>query len=93
MITREPPSFKKMWLWCFIMVCAILTAYLGFISLVSVWVGIYHRQQPGFWVPILTGALLFILILLLFLRILRRILAHMKEEDVVHISPRSSFLS
>jgi hypothetical protein len=41
-------------------------------------------HQDGFWVPVLAGAIILIAGLFLFIRVIKRILFHMKEEDVLN---------
>jgi len=58
---------------------------LVFASFVSLWTGFTDMQQDGFWVPVLAGAIMLSAVLFLFIRVTKRILFHMKEEDVLHI--------
>jgi len=83
MIGKEPVSLKKISLWCLIAIFGIVAACLVFISVVSLWAGFVHMQQTGFWVPILGGVLLLVLVVFLFARATKRILSYMKEEDVL----------
>jgi hypothetical protein len=85
MISGEPLSFKKIWLWSLIIALGLIAAYIGFLSLVSIWIGLDHAHQAGFWVPVLVGTSFLMTIFYFFLRITRNILRHMKEEDVVNI--------
>jgi hypothetical protein len=85
MISGEPVSLKKIWLWFLIIVLGLISAYIGFLSLVSVWIGLDHAHQAGFWVPVLVGTSFLMTIFYFFLRITRHILKYMKEEDVVNI--------
>jgi len=84
MIQRQSPTFKKICLWCLITVCSVIAISLVFVSLVSLWTGITHMQQDGFWVPVLSGAIILIADLFFFIRVTKRILFHMKEEDVLN---------
>lgn len=83
MITQEPVSVKKILLWCIIGTSGIVTICLMFISVVSIWTGFTYMKQAGFWIPILGGTLLLFLVLFLFIRATKRILFHMKDEDVL----------
>jgi len=85
MISGEPVSFKKIWLWSLIIALGLISTYIGFLSLVSIWIGLDHAHQAGFWVPVLVGTSFLMTIFYFFLRITRQILKHMKEEDVVNI--------
>jgi hypothetical protein len=85
MNSRDSISFRLIWLWFLILLSGLVTAYLGFVALVSVWVGVAHLNQPGCWVPILAGLFLFIGLCSFFLRILKRLLGRLRNQAVVNI--------
>ncbi len=85
MISHEPLPLKNLGLWSFFLLCALLTAYILFAAIVSIWVGLRHAAQDGFWMPILAGFLSMILVLWPFLRFSRFILNSMKEKDTINI--------
>ena len=85
MTTRENWTPKKMGLWALTALCGLLAVYLGFISLVSVWVGLAHTHQACFWVPVLAGFILLAFSLYAFFRLTRRIMILMREEPSVNI--------
>jgi hypothetical protein len=85
MNSEHPFPAKKIWLWCLIVLCGLLTAYLGFVSLVSVWVGLGHMHQAGFWVPVLAGTLSLMGIFWLYFRLARYLFRHMREENIVNL--------
>ena len=76
---------KKMWLWCIVIASVVTATYLGFISLVFVWIGFTHANQSGFWVPILAGTVSLSGSLWLFFLITRRVLGQIKEKDLLNI--------
>ena len=85
MTYREPLHFKSLSLW-FLLICyGLISAYIAFIGMISIWVGLNHFQQDGFWMPIFIGSIFIITILLLFLRFLTFILNRMKEKEVLNI--------
>lgn len=85
MISHEPLPLKNLGLWSLFLLSAFLAAYIIFAAIVSIWVGLSHVQQDGFWMPILTGILSMILVLWPFLRLSRLILNAMKEKDTISI--------
>jgi uncharacterized membrane protein HdeD (DUF308 family) len=85
MISREPLPLKNLGLWSLFLLSALLTAYIIFATIVSIWVGLSNVQQDGFWMPILAGILSMILAWWLFLRFSRFILNSMKEKDTINI--------
>ena len=76
---------RKIWLWVLIIASGLVAACVGFISIVSIWIGVKHSQQAGFWVPILSGILSFAIMSWLFLWVKKRILRQIKEEDLVNL--------
>lgn len=85
MIPREPLPLKNLGLWSLFLLFALLTAYIVFAAIVSIWIGLSHMQQDGFWMPIIAGILCVILVLWPFLRLSRLILNSMKEKDTINI--------
>jgi hypothetical protein len=90
MISREPLPLKNMGLWSMLLLSALLVAYIIFASIVSIWVGLSHLHQDGFWMPILAGILTMILVLWPFRRLSRLILNSMKEKDTINIETHAS---
>jgi len=85
MISNEPLPLKNLGLWSLFFLAAFLAAYIIFAAMVSVWVGLTHVQQDGFWMPILTGIFVIIVVLWPFVRLSRLILNAMKEKDAISI--------
>ncbi|MGD9032089.1 MAG: hypothetical protein PVJ69_16555 [Desulfobacteraceae bacterium] len=85
MISHEPLPLKNLGLWSLFLLSALLSAYVVFAAIVSIWIGLSHVQQDGFWMPILAGILAMILVLWPFLRFSRLILNSMKEKDTINI--------
>jgi len=83
MILRTSVPFKYIFLWCLITACGVVTAYLCFVSLVSIWIGIAHSHLSGWWAPVLTGTAFLIVVLLAFLRTSKNISAHLKQKDAL----------
>ena len=92
MNSNEQISIRLIWLWCLVFVSALVTVYLGFIAFVSVWVGLGHLDQPGCWVPIVVGLLLFIALCSFFICTLKRLLGRLKGQAVVNISSNSPYV-
>lgn len=85
MISNEPLPLKNLGLWSLFFLSAFFSAYITFAAIVSIWVGLSHVQQDGFWMPILTGILVMIVVLWPFVRLSRLILNAMKEKDTISI--------
>ena len=85
MIKNDPLPLKSIVLRILLFCCALITAYILFISLVSVWVGLNHPQQQGFWMPVAAGAFFMIATLCLFWRLLRSVMRQLKEKDFIDL--------
>lgn len=83
MTYQEPFPLKNLGLWSLLVFSALLTAYIVFVAIVSIWIGLDHSQQDGFWVPILAGTISMMLISWVFLRFSRFILNRMREKDTI----------
>jgi hypothetical protein len=90
MISREPFPLKNLGLWSLLLLSALFAAFIIFASSVSIWVGLSHLHQEGFWMPILAGILTLILVLWPFRRLSRLILNSMKEKDTINIETHAS---
>lgn len=63
--------------------CGMIAAYLCFISIVSIWIGISHIHQSGWWIPVVTGTSFLIAVFLTFFRTGKNIAGHIKQKDVI----------
>lgn len=85
MIPTQFILLRKIWLWGLIIACGLVAACIAFVSIVSIWVGIEHPHQPGFWVPILAGTLSFTITAWIFLAVTKSILRQIEEDDLVNL--------
>ncbi len=85
MIRDDPVSLKNIVLKILLFCCGLITAYILFVGLVSVWVGLNNPQQDGFWMPVATGAFFMIVTLCLFFLLLKFVLNQMKEKDFIDL--------
>lgn len=85
MIQKEPLPLKNIICRILLFCCALIAAYVCFISLISVWIGLNHTQQDGFWIPVATGAFFIIATLCLFLRLMKFVLNQMKEKEYMEL--------
>jgi membrane protein implicated in regulation of membrane protease activity len=81
MIHRESFPLKMIALWALLLLCGLSTAYVVLIAMVCISAGLTRFPQDGFWVPILTGAIIAVLILWLFGRVSSGTLNKMKAKD------------
>ncbi|MEE9612332.1 MAG: hypothetical protein V3W19_13845 [Desulfatiglandales bacterium] len=85
MIYREPFPLKKSGLWSLLIFCGLFTGYIVFVAMISIWVGFNHLQKDGFWMPVLAGTIVTVIILWLFLRLSKFILNQLKGKNTFNI--------
>ena len=85
MIYHETIPLKNLGFLFLLIGMGLIFAYVIFIGLISIGVGLNHLQQDGFWVPITVGVLSIAFCFWLFLLFSRLILNQMKEKDTVNI--------
>jgi membrane protein implicated in regulation of membrane protease activity len=83
MIPREPDPFKNLLLKILVLCAGLLLADALLVAATSLWVGLVHQDQRGFWVPIFAGSLLAVLAVWLFIRFLRAVLRAMRRSDIL----------
>ncbi|MFC1868042.1 hypothetical protein ACFL0H_07925 [Thermodesulfobacteriota bacterium] len=84
MIHREPFPIKKTNLLLLIIGLGLIMAYIAFIALISISVGLNHLQQDGFWVPVTAGVIAIIGCVLIFFCFSKFIINRMKEKDIIN---------
>ena len=82
MTPRQLVPLRKLGFWCLGAVYCFLTVYLGLISLVSIWIGLEHMDQAGYWVPILAGGALLMVLCVVSYRMIRHMMSQVKEDFV-----------
>ena len=85
MIEHKPLPLKKWGLWLFLILCTLATAYIMFMGILSVWIGLTHIQQHGYWLPALVGALCTAAVAWIFYRLSKFIFSRMKDADAVRL--------
>ncbi len=80
-----PLPLKNVGLYFLLIFGGLVSAYISFVGLISIWVGLRHSQQDGFWMPILVGVLFIITIALFFTRLTKFIRNQMTEKDFIRI--------
>ena len=76
---------KKVGLWSLLITCGLLSVFILFISIISIWIGFGAMPRNGFWVPILAGTALMAFILFSFAGLIRFIRKKTKERDLLDL--------
>ena len=85
MTSLQSITSKKNWLWLIIAICSLIACYLGFICLVSIWIGFKYMSEHGFWVPVVCGIVTLTMLLWVFSSAVRLLLNIMKDEDEINV--------
>ena len=76
---------KNPFLWVLLVFSVLVSAYLVYLGVISVSVGLQHTDQEGSWMPVLTGALFILLVLWLLFRVVRSLLQALRRTDSLNI--------
>lgn len=76
---------KNPLLWVLLIFSALVSAYLVFLGVVSISVGLQHTDQEGSWMPVLTGGLCILVVLWLLFRVARSLLRTWSKTDTLNI--------
>jgi len=63
---------------------------VGFLSVISVWIGLQHTNRSGWWIPVLAGAFALAPSLWLGVFLTARLLRKGKDEGSVNFPPGHS---
>ncbi len=83
MIHYKPPNLRNLCLRLLLFGLGLVAAFVIFVSLVSINVGLTHTQQDGFWVPVMAGLLAITACLWFFMSSWRFIGNRMKDRDII----------
>jgi len=83
-MTRDQSRpLKAIAAWACILIGGLATACISLISLVSVWEGFTHIHQPGSWVPIVAGTLVFGLTVWVYVRGAKAVHSRLNREELL----------
>jgi uncharacterized membrane protein HdeD (DUF308 family) len=84
-IHDEPFPFKRLSLWFLLIFSGLIAAFLVFLAAISIWMGLTHLNQDGFWMPLLVGIFCIAATVWLFFIFSKFILERMEEKDIINI--------
>jgi len=76
---------KNPFLWVLLVFFALVSAYLVFLGVISISVGLQHTDQEGSWMPVLTGSLCILVVLWLLFRVARSLLRSLSKTDTLNV--------
>jgi hypothetical protein len=86
MIRRPPDSSRKAAIYYILIgLTALVAAYIDLVAVFSIWIGFHSAHRMGFWLPVVAGGSLFLLVLWIFLGISRYLVNAAGEEDLINL--------
>ena len=76
---------KNPFLWVLLVFSALVSAYLVFLGVVSISVGLQHTDEEGSWMPVLAGSLCILAVLWILFRVARSLLQILKKTDSLDV--------
>ena len=72
-------------LWVLLVCSALVAAYLVFLGVISISVGLQHTDQEGSWMPLLAGGLCILVVLWLLFRVARSLLQTLRKAESLNV--------
>ena len=76
---------KNPFLWVLLVFSALAAAYLVFLGVISISVGLQHTDQEGSWMPLLAGGLCILVVLWLLFRVARSVLLTLWKNESLNV--------
>ena len=76
---------KNPFLWVLLVFSALVAAYLVFLGVISISVGLQHTDQEGSWMPLLAGGLCILVVLWLLFRVARSLLQTLRKDESLNV--------
>ena len=76
---------KNPLLWVLLVCSALVAAYLVFLGVISISVGLQHTDQDGSWMPLLAGGLCILVVLWLLFRVARSLLQTLRKAESLNV--------
>ena len=76
---------RNPFLWVLLVCSALVAAYLVFLGVISISVGLQHTDQEGSWMPLLAGGLCILVVLWLLFRVARSLLQTLRKVESLSV--------
>jgi uncharacterized membrane protein HdeD (DUF308 family) len=76
---------RNPFLWVLLVCSALVAAYLVFLGVISISVGLQHTDQEGSWMPLLAGGLCILVVLWLLFRVARSLLQTQRKVESLNV--------
>jgi len=76
---------RNPFLWVLLVCSTLVAAYLVFLGVISISVGLRHTDQEGSWMPLLAGGLCILVVLWFLFRVARSLLQTLRKAENLNL--------
>ena len=76
---------RNPFLWVLLVCSALVAAYLVFLGVISISVGLQHTDQESSWIPMVAGGLCILVVLWLLFRVARSLLQTLRKAERLNV--------
>jgi len=76
---------KNPFLWVLLVFSALVSAYLVFLGVISISVGLQHTEEEGSWMPVLAGSLCILAVVWILFRVARSLIQALRKTDTLNV--------
>lgn len=76
---------KNPLLWVLLVFSALVSAYLVFLGVISISVGLQHTEDEGSWMPVLAGSLCILGVIWVLFRVARSLVQALRKTDTLNV--------
>jgi len=76
---------KNPFLWVLLVFSILVSAYLAFLGVVSISVGLQHSEEEGSWMPVLVGSVCILAVLWILFRVIRSLVQALRKPDSLNV--------
>jgi len=76
---------KNPLLWVLLVFSVLVSAYLVFLGVISISVGLQHGEEEGSWMPVLAGSLCILVVLWVLFRVARSLVQVLRKTDTLNV--------
>ena len=76
---------KNPFLWVLLVFSALVSAYLVFLGVISISVGLHHTEEEGSWMPVLAGSMCILVVVWILFREARSLIQALKKTETLNV--------
>jgi uncharacterized membrane protein HdeD (DUF308 family) len=76
---------KNPFLWVLLIFSTLVSAYLVFLGVISISVGLQHTEEEGSWMPVLAGSLCILVVVWVLFRVVRSLVQALRKAENLNL--------